>query len=125
MKTADLQHQIAALSGALDGKSQERREAEREAANSGAALRQMDSEAQRIERRLQDWQLTSERNRDARTQKADLIARLQESASKLDAERATLEAALAEFAAAARGASHTARTAAAGGGGGLGGAGKT
>ncbi len=97
MKTADLQHQIAALSGALDGKSQERREAEREAANSGAALRQMDSEAQRIERRLQDWQLTSERNRDARTQKADLIARLQESASKLDAERATLEAALAEL----------------------------
>ena len=96
-KTAELQHQIADLSKTLDGKSQERREAEREAANSGAALRQMDSEAQRIEKRLQDWQLTSERNRDARTQKADLIARLQESASKLDAERATLEAGLADL----------------------------
>jgi chromosome segregation protein len=96
-KTAELQHQIASLTAALDAKSHERRDAEREAANSGAALRQMDSEAQRIERRLQDWQLTSERNRDARTQKADLIARLQESAAKLDAERAALEAGLAEL----------------------------
>ena len=96
-KTAELQHQIATHSGTLDAKSIERRDAEREAANSGAALRQMDSEAQRIERRLQDWQLTSERNRDARTQKADLIARLQDSAAKLDAERATLEAGLAEL----------------------------
>jgi chromosome segregation protein len=96
-KTAGLQHTIAALTATLDGKSHERRDAEREAANSGAALRQMDSEAQRIERRLQDWELTSERNRDARTQKAGLIERLQESAAKLDAERATLEAGLAEL----------------------------
>ena len=96
-KTAELQHSIAALTATLDGKSHERRDAEREAANSGAALRQMDSEAARIERRLQDWQLTSERNRDARTQKADLMARLQESAAKLDSERALVEAGLAEL----------------------------
>jgi chromosome segregation protein len=96
-KTAELQHQIATLNSTLDGKSHERRDAEREAANSGAALRQMDSEAQRIERRLQEWQLNSERNRDARTQKAGLIERLQETASKLDAERATLEAGLADL----------------------------
>ena len=97
VKTAELQHTIAALTKTLDGKSLERREAEREAANSGAALRQMDSEAQRIERRLQDWQLSSERNRDARTQKADSIARLQDAAAKLDAERTTLETGLAEL----------------------------
>ncbi len=96
-RTAELQHQIAALSSALEGKSHERRDAEREAANSGAALRQMDSEAQRIERRLQDWQLTTERNRDARTQKAELIERLQQSAAALDAERSALEAGLAEL----------------------------
>jgi chromosome segregation protein len=96
-KTAELQHTIAALAANLDGKSHERRDAEREAANSGAALRQMDSEAQRIERRLQDWQLTNERNRDARAQKAALIERLQESAAKLDAERAALESGLADL----------------------------
>ncbi len=95
IRTAELQHTIADLNRSLEGKSHERREAEREAANSGAALRQMDSEAQRIERRLQDWQLTSERNRDARTQKSDLIARLQQTAESLDAERATLDAGLA------------------------------
>ena len=96
-RTAELQHTIAALTATLDGKSQERREAERESANSGAALRQMDSEAQRIERRLQDWQLTTERNRDARNQKTDLIGRLQASAASLDAEREKLEAGLAEL----------------------------
>jgi chromosome segregation protein len=96
-KTAELQHQIATINSSLEAKSHERRDAEREAANSGAALRQMDSEAQRIERRLQEWQLNSERNRDARTQKASLIERLQETASKLDAERAMLEAGLADL----------------------------
>jgi len=96
-KTTELQHQIAALTANLDSKSHERRDAEREAANSGAALRQMDSEAQRIERRLQDWHLTSERNRDARAQKAALIERLQDSAAKLDAERTALEAGLVDL----------------------------
>ncbi len=94
LRTAELQHQIATLSGTLDTKGHERRDAEREAANSGAALRQMDSEAQRIERRLADWQLNSERNRDARSQKAELIARKQQEAAALDAERVTLEAGL-------------------------------
>ena len=96
-KTAELQHQISELNRSLEGKGHERRDAEREVANSGAALRQMDSEAQRIERRLQDWQINSERNRDARTQKADLIARLQDTAEKLDAERAASEAGLADL----------------------------
>ena len=44
----------------------ERRDAERESANSGAALRQMEPETARIERRLQEWALASERNREAR-----------------------------------------------------------
>jgi chromosome segregation protein len=96
-RTAELQHTIAALSAELEGKSHERRDLEREAANSGAALRQMDSEAQRIERRLQDWQLNSERNRDARNQKADLISKRQDEAEALDNERGALEATLAEL----------------------------
>ena len=92
--TAELQHQIAALNTTLEGKTHERRDAERESANSGAALRQMESEVARIERRLQDWALTSERNRDARNQKAELIARRQQEAAAFENERATLEATL-------------------------------
>ena len=75
----------------------DRRDAEREAANSGAALRQMESETARIERRLQDWMLATDRNRDARNQKTDLIAARQAQASELEAERAALEASLAEI----------------------------
>jgi chromosome segregation protein len=92
--TAELQHQIAALNATLEGKTHERRDAERESANSGAALRQMESEVARIERRLQDWALTSERNRDARNQKAELIARRQQEAAAFENERTTLEATL-------------------------------
>ena len=91
LHTADLQHQIADLNATIEGKTHERRDAERESANSGAALRQMESEVARIERRLQDWALTSERNRDARNQKADLIARRQQEATAFENERTTLE----------------------------------
>jgi chromosome segregation protein len=93
--TAELQHQIAALNAIIEGKTYERRDAERESANSGAALRQMESEVARIERRLQDWALTTERNRDARNQKVELISRRQQEAAAFENERATLESSLA------------------------------
>ena len=92
VKTAELQHRIASLNETIEGKTHERRDAERESANSGAALRQMESEVARIERRLQDWALTSERNREARNQKAELISRRQQEAAAFENERATLEA---------------------------------
>ena len=95
INTAELQHQIAALNATIEGKTHERRDAERESANSDAALRQMESEVARIERRLQDWALTNERNRDARNQKADLIGRRQQEAAAFENERTTLEASLA------------------------------
>ena len=95
--TATLAREIAQASTAIDAKTQERREAEREAANSGAALRQMDSEAQRIERRLQDWQLTSERNRDQRNAKTDLVARKRTEAEAADRDHQALEASLADL----------------------------
>jgi chromosome segregation protein len=96
-RTAELQHQIATLSATLESRSHERRDLDREAANSGAALRQIEAEAQRLERRLQDWQLNIERNRDARTQKEDQIAQRQDQAAALDAERSALEVTLAEL----------------------------
>jgi chromosome segregation protein len=95
LHTAELQHQISALNATIEGKTHERRDAERESANSGAALRQMESEVARIERRLQDWALTSERNRDARNQKVELIARRQQEAAAFENERAALESNLA------------------------------
>jgi chromosome segregation protein len=97
LRTARLQHDLAAQNSMIEAKSAERRDAEREAANSGAALRQMESETARIERRLQEWMLATDRNRDARNQKADLIAARQGQAAELEAERAAIEARLAEM----------------------------
>lgn len=97
LNTTALAREITELNAAIEAKTQERREAERESANSGAALRQMEAEVARIERRLQDWALTTERNRDARSQKADLIARRQQEATAFENERATLEASLIDL----------------------------
>ena len=97
LEAASLEREIRDLTAAIDAKTMERRDAERESANSGAALRQMESETARIERRLQEWALASERNREARTQKQDLIARRQQEAAAFETEREGLEAQLAEL----------------------------
>jgi chromosome segregation protein len=97
LRTAELQHEIAAINASIEGLTHERRDAERESANSGAALRQMESEVARIERRLQEWTLSTERNRDARNQKSELIARRQQEASAFEEERAGLEAGLVDL----------------------------
>ena len=97
LRSAALGKQIAELNAALEAKNHERRDAEREAANSGAALRQMESEAARIERRLQDWQLTTERNRDQRHAKGDLIARKTKEAEDFDAQHRAIEAQTADL----------------------------
>jgi chromosome segregation protein len=97
VRTAELQHELAAQNAQIEAKNHERRDAEREAANSGAALRQMESETARIERRLQEWMAATDRNRDARNQKVDLIAARQAQAADLEAERASLEARIAEM----------------------------
>ncbi len=97
LEAAGLERDLRELTAALDAKTVERRDAERESANSGAALRQMESETARIERRLQEWSLASERNREARTQKQELIARRQQEAAAFENEREGLEAQLAEL----------------------------
>ena len=91
LRTAQLQAELQTHNAQIEARNHERRDAEREAANSGAALRQMESETARIERRLQDWMLHTDRNRDARKAKADLIAARQAEAAKLEADRANLE----------------------------------
>ena len=99
-RTTELAHELAQQNAEIESKNHERRDAEREAANSGAALRQMDTDAQRLDRRLQEWTAASDRNRDARNQKSDLIRTREHQASALEAERTALESGLAELSAA-------------------------
>jgi chromosome segregation protein len=97
IEAAGLEREIRDLTASLDAKTVERRDAERESANSGAALRQMEQETARIERRLQEWALATERNRDARTQKRELIERRKQEAEAFEKEREALEAQLEEL----------------------------
>ncbi len=85
---------IEEIAARLEGLDEQRRMAEREAANQGAALKQMEQEAQRIERRLADWQQQSQRNSEAQEQKRAQIARKLEDAARLESEHQTAEAAL-------------------------------
>jgi chromosome segregation protein len=97
LQASGLEREARELTASLDGKTQERRDAERESANSGAALRQMEQETARIERRLQEWAHAADHNREARAQKQDAITRHQQEAAAFESERATLEAQLAEL----------------------------
>lgn len=94
---ATLAKEIADLTRRLDAKSEELRTAERESANQSAALRQMDSEVQRLERRLQEWTLQNERNRDARAAKQTFIEQKREEEQRIEAEHEQAEAGLGEL----------------------------
>ncbi len=94
---ASLAKQLGDLTRLLDAKSEELRTAERESANQSAALRQMDSEVQRLERRLQDWTLQNERNRDARTAKQTFIEQKRDEAQQIEAQHEQAEAGLLEL----------------------------
>jgi len=94
---AELGKNLAELTRQLDLKSEERRNAERESANHSAALRQMESEVQRLERRLQDWTLQNERNKDARAAKQTFIEQRREEEQSLVAKQSAVEAILSEL----------------------------
>ena len=95
-ETQTHQHQIADLNKQIENRNNDRREAERESANSGAALRQLEAEVARLDRRLQDWSITQDRNKDARAQKSDLIAKRRSEAEEQETARTTLELNLAD-----------------------------
>ncbi|HEY2467458.1 MAG TPA: chromosome segregation protein SMC [Terracidiphilus sp.] len=94
LEAAALTRQIEELTARLETRDEERRQAESDAANQGAALKQMENEAQRIERRLQDWMTQAQRNKEARDAKHVVIEQKREETVRLEAERATAEAAL-------------------------------
>src|SRR5271170_7977303 len=94
---AELVKAVAELTRQLDVQSDERRATERESANQSAALRQMDSEVQNLERRLQDWILQNERNKDARAAKQAFIEQKLDESRDLEAQQEMAEAALSEL----------------------------
>ncbi len=96
LETAASVRGIAELTATLDARNHERRDTERESANSGAALRQMEAEAGRLERRLQDWQLALARNKDQRSTREELVSRKRGEAEQMEAERAGLDALVTE-----------------------------
>jgi chromosome segregation protein len=97
LATHALTREIDSLQQSLETRTEARRDSERESANSGAALRQMESEAAHLERRLQEWQLAIGRNQDQRQSRQDLIARKRDEAATLDTECASIERQVAEL----------------------------
>jgi chromosome segregation protein len=96
LEAATLTRQIEEITALLEARSEERRQAERDAADQGAALKQMENEAQRIERRLQEWMLQAGRNQEAREAKHLVIEQKREEAVRLEGEHAAAEATLEE-----------------------------
>jgi chromosome segregation protein len=96
-RSAALARTLADLTRALDARSEERRIAERDSANQSAALRQMEMEVQRLERRLQEWTLQSERNRDARASKDAFLVQRRDEAVRFEAEHQAAESAIEEM----------------------------
>jgi chromosome segregation protein len=93
---AELSKLLGDLTRSLEVKSEERRQAERESAQQGAALRQMDSEIQRLDRRVQDWNLQSSRNKDARTAKQSFLEEKREEMGRLEEQHRAAESSIAE-----------------------------
>ena len=88
---ASLARLLSELAAQSERISEERRNAERESANQSAALRQMDAEVARLERRLDDWMVQSERNKDLRNVRQALIEEKREEVARLEAEHAAAE----------------------------------
>jgi len=85
------------LTRALDARSEDRRLAERESANQSAALHQMEMEVQRLERRLQEWTLSSDRNRDARGEKETFLEQRREAAQRIEADHRAAESGIEDL----------------------------
>jgi len=95
-EAAALIQAIEELAAQLEARSEERRLAERDAADQGAALKQMEVETQRVERRLEEWTSQAARNHEACEAKRKAIDEKREEALRLEAERTAAEAALDE-----------------------------
>ncbi len=93
-EAAALAATIEDLARRLEERGNQRRQAESEVANLGAALRQMEGESQRIDRRLDEWTAQAARNQEACAAKRQTIDRERAEAERLEAEHAQAEASL-------------------------------
>jgi chromosome segregation protein len=91
---ASLTRTIEELAAQLEALNEERRLAERDTANQGAALKHMEAETQRVERRFEEWTAQAARNKDAREAKHVSIGENRAEMLRLEAEHRTAEAAL-------------------------------
>ena len=85
---------IEELAAQLEARGEERRLAERDAANQGAALKHMEAETERAGRRLREWTAQAARNKDAREARQISIHGQRAEMLRLEAEHRAAEAAL-------------------------------
>jgi len=95
-KATELVRIIEELTSELEATSEQRRAAESEAANLGAQLRQMETETQRVARRLQEWSAQAARNKEAVEIKRNSIEQKREEMMRLEAEHKQAESGLDE-----------------------------
>jgi chromosome segregation protein len=95
--TAALTEAIQDMTAQADARTEERRLAERDVADQGAALKQIDVESQRVQRRVQEWTAQAARNKDARESEHSALIEKREDACRLEAEHAVAEAGLDEL----------------------------
>ena len=93
---ATLVREIHEVTARLEAFQTDRREAEREHANSSASLQRVEAEAARLEKRLSDWTLQAERLRETRAQREEQIAHKRQEIAGMEAERHSVEAAITE-----------------------------
>jgi chromosome segregation protein len=94
---AALTQAIEEMAAKLEACNEQRRLAERDSADQGAALRHMEAETQRIQRRLEEWTAQAARNKEAREAKKAGIDEKREEMLRLEAENKTAEAAIEEL----------------------------
>jgi len=82
--TAAMAQAVRELAHRLEAGTGQRRDAERTGAHESAALRQMDTENQRLERRIGDYSLQEDRARQQHEEKAALISRKAQDAERLE-----------------------------------------
>ncbi|MEO6830120.1 MAG: chromosome segregation protein SMC, partial [Acidobacteriaceae bacterium] len=96
VQTSQLAHATTELARQIEMKSAERRKAEQESANTGAALRQLEAEVSRLEKRLSEWTLQSDRNKEAHAQKLTWVAGRREEIERHEQQRVQFEQQLNE-----------------------------
>jgi chromosome segregation protein len=93
-EAAALKQRITEQSSQLEARSAERRQAERDSADQGAALKQLEAEKQRVERRIAEWTTQAARNQETCTAKKAAIDAKREEMLRLEAEHHAAEASL-------------------------------